>query len=224
MRQFVRKAKQLICPKPKTHPQGWVFVCYDISMNITSAKFVKGITGPDEILGDGINQIAFIGRSNVGKSSVINTLANRKDLARTSSMPGRTQEINFFLISAKGADSFYLVDLPGYGFAKASKEVQENIQRLIYWYFFQSQSEQKKVVLIIDANVGVTNNDAEMLFSLKDKGRSVIVVANKVDKFKKNQLQKQLKEIQEVVGDYKVIPYSAEKRIGVNELTNEILK
>ncbi len=193
-------------------------------MNITSAKFVKGITGPDEILGDGIPQVAFIGRSNVGKSSVINTLANKKDLARTSSFPGRTQEINLFLVSAKGADSFYLVDLPGYGFAKASKEAQENIQRLIYWYFFQSDVEVKKVVLIIDANVGATNNDMEMLFSLKGQGRDIIVVANKIDKIKKSLLQKQLKEIQEVVGDKKLIPYSAEKKVGINELANEILK
>lgn len=194
-------------------------------MNITSAKFIKGITGPDESLSDGLDQIAFIGRSNVGKSSVINSLANKKDLARTSSFPGRTQEINLFLISAQGVkSSFYLVDLPGYGFAKTSKDIQEQIQQLIYWYFFQSDYRQKKVVLIIDASVGVTNTDGEMLFSLKEANKDILVVANKIDKIKKTSLAKQLKEIQEEVGDYKVIPYSAEKRIGLNELLNEILK
>ena len=86
-------------------------------MNITSAIFVKGLVGDDEILNDGKDQVAFIGRSNVGKSSVINSLVNKKDLARTSSFPGRTQEINVFLINK----DFYLVDLPGYGFAKGSK-------------------------------------------------------------------------------------------------------
>ncbi len=194
-------------------------------MNITSAKFIKGITGPDESLSDGLDQIAFIGRSNVGKSSVINSLANKKDLARTSSFPGRTQEINLFLISAQGVkSSFYLVDLPGYGFAKTSKDIQEQIQQLIYWYFFQSDYRQKKVVLIIDASVGVTNTDGEMLFSLKEADKDILVVANKIDKIKKTALTKQLKEIQEAVGVYKVIPYSAEKRIGLNELLNEILK
>ncbi len=195
-------------------------------MNITSAKFIKGIVGPDESLGDGIPQIAFIGRSNVGKSSVINTLANRKDLARTSSMPGRTQQINLFLLSAKGGTtmgSFYLVDLPGYGFAKASKDAQEQIQKLIYWYFFQSNCEQKKVVLIIDASIGATNSDMEMLYSLKDKQKNVVIVANKIDKIKKNSLVRQIKEIQDSVGNYKVIPYSAEKKIGISELTNDIL-
>ena len=89
-------------------------------MNITSARFIKGVVGPDENLEDGVPQIAFIGRSNVGKSSVINTLANQKGLAKTSSFPGRTQQINLFLINK----SFYLVDLPGYGFAKASKDTR----------------------------------------------------------------------------------------------------
>ena len=196
-------------------------------MNIISAKFVKGIVGPDESLDDGIPQIAFIGRSNVGKSSVINTLANRKDLAHTSSMPGRTQQINLFLLSAKGGadmNSFYLVDLPGYGFAKASKDTQEQIQKLIYWYFFESDCQQKKVVLIIDANIGATNSDMEMLYSLKDKNKDVVIVANKIDKMKKNSMAAQIKEIQNSVGDCKVIPYSAEKRIGINELANEISK
>lgn len=189
-------------------------------MNITSAKFVKGLVGDDEILHDGLPQVAFIGRSNVGKSSVINSIANQKALARTSSFPGRTQEINVFLLNK----DFYLVDLPGYGFAKGSKEMQENLQRLIYWYFFDSQAEQKKVVLIIDANIGPTNNDMEMLYSLKEAGKDVVVVANKIDKIKKNNLAQEIKRIQQEVSNYKVIPYSAEKKIGINELIQEITK
>lgn len=198
--------------------------------SITSAKFIKGVVGPDEILEDGKPIVAFIGRSNVGKSSVINSLAGVKDLARTSSFPGRTQEINLYLISAGGGsasggnNSFYLADLPGYGFAKASKQDQEKLQQLIYWYLLGSDYEQKKVVLIIDANVGLTNNDAEMLYSLKEKGKDVVVVANKIDKINKTGIKKRLQEIQAAAGDYKVIAYSAEKKIGVSELTNEILK
>jgi GTP-binding protein len=196
-------------------------------VNIISAKFIKGIVGADEILDDGIPQVAFIGRSNVGKSSVINTLANKKDLAKTSSFPGRTREINIFLISAKGGsasggNSFYLVDLPGYGFAKGSKQEQEKIQSLIYWYLLDSHYQQKKVVLIIDAELGATNNDLQMLHSLKEQSKDVVVVANKVDKIKKSSYKKQLDEIQSAVGDCKIIPYSAEKKIGVNELANEI--
>jgi GTP-binding protein len=194
-------------------------------MNITSAKFIKGVVGPDEILEDGIPQIAFIGRSNVGKSSVINTLANQKNLAKTSSFPGRTQQINLFLISASGQNKpFYLVDLPGYGFAKTSKDVQEQIQSLIYWYLFDSPYRQTKVVLIIDASVGITNNDAQMLHSLKEQNKNIIVVANKTDKIKKSAYKKQLEEIQKIAGNYKIIPYSAEKKTGANELLIEILK
>jgi GTP-binding protein len=187
-------------------------------MNITSANFIKGVVEEDEILEDGVPQVAFIGRSNVGKSSVINSLANKKDLAKTSSFPGRTQEINIFYINK----AFYLVDLPGYGFAKASKSVQEKIQQLIYWYLLGSHYQQKTVVLIIDAVVGPTENDMQMLHSLEQAGKNIVIVANKVDKLKKSDYHKQLKKIKDVVGDYKVIPYSAEKKIGVGELVNQI--
>lgn len=188
-------------------------------MNITSAAFVKGVVGEDEVLDDGIPQIAFIGRSNVGKSSVINCLANKKNLAKTSAFAGRTQEINVFLINK----SFYLVDLPGYGFAYGSKDLQASLQNLIYWYFFNSNYTQKKVVLIIDASIGATNNDMEMLHSLKQAQKNVIIVANKVDKIKKSEYKQQMQKIRDVVGDYKIFPFSAEKKIGISELTNEIL-
>ncbi len=194
-------------------------------MNITSAKFVKGVVEEDEVLDDGVPQVAFVGRSNVGKSSVINSLANQKGLARTSSFPGHTQEINIFLISATGGNKFYLVDLPGYGFAKASKETQARLQQLIYWYLLDSHYLQEKIVLIIDAVVGPTETDMQMLHSLKEQHKNVVVVANKVDKLKKSEYKKQLQEIKDSLGDkYKVIPYSAEKKIGINELLNEILK
>lgn len=174
----------------------------------------------DEVLEKNIPQIAFVGRSNVGKSSVINSLTRQKDLAKTSSFPGRTQQINIFLINRV----YYFVDLPGYGFAKASKDEQESLQKLIYWYLLDSHYEQKKLVLIIDANIGVTENDMQMLHSLAEKNKNIIIVANKADKIKKSKYKNQLKEIQAIIGNYKIIPYSAEKKIGVNELTNEIFK
>ena len=195
-------------------------------MNITSAKFIKGVVEEDEILDDGVPQVAFIGRSNVGKSSVINSLVNQKGLAKTSSFPGHTQEINIFLISARSGSqnlSFYLVDLPGYGFARESKTVQKQLQQLIYWYLLDSHYEQKTVVLIVDAVVGVTELDMQMLESLEQTKKNVVIVANKIDKLKNSEYKKQLQAIQDAVGNYTIIPYSAEKKIGVGELVKQIL-
>lgn len=187
-------------------------------MNITSAKFIKSIIGTDPVLEDNKPQIAFIGRSNVGKSSLINAFTNQKNLARTSSFPGRTQQINVFLINK----SFYLVDLPGYGFAKVPKEVKVKIEDMVNWYFFNSNCEQKKVILIIDAKIGPTKDDMEMLLRLEKHDKNIIIVANKIDKLKKSEYDKQMEKIQALLTPYKVIPYSAEKRKGINELEREI--
>jgi GTP-binding protein len=184
-----------------------------------SAQFIKGVVGADQILDSNYPQVAFIGRSNVGKSSTINSLVKQKGLARTSALPGRTQEINIFLLN----DSIYLADLPGYGFAKASKADQKWIFKLINWYLFNSGYEQKKVVMIIDAKVGPTHDDLDMLEALEAREKNIVVVANKVDKIKKADYEKQMAKIQETIGLHVVIPYSAEKGIGVEELIREIL-
>src|SRR3989344_2028498 len=99
-------------------------------MKITSAKFVKGVVGDDAILAGSLPVVAFIGRSNVGKSSLINSLVNQKALARSSSTPGRTREINVYLVN----NSLYLADLPGYGFTRVSQVAQDDLRDLIYWY------------------------------------------------------------------------------------------
>ena len=187
-------------------------------MKITSAEFIKGVVGADKILEDGKPQIAFIGRSNVGKSSVINSLTGKKKLARSSSFPGCTQEINLFLINR----SFYLVDLPGYGFVKAPKEVRDRHEEMICWYLFDSRYKQKMVVLIIDANVGPTSDDLEMLRSLKEHKKDIIIVANKIDKIGKSIRNDQLKKISILVDVNKFIPYSAEKKIGVGKLIGNL--
>jgi GTP-binding protein len=189
-------------------------------MKINSAKFVKGVVGTSDILSDGKTQMAFIGRSNVGKSSVINALTNQSGLARTSSTPGRTQEINLFLIN----NNFYLLDLPGYGFTKTSHALREKLEKLINWYLFNSPYEQKKVVLIIDAYIGLQDNDLDMLRSLEEHEKNIIVVANKVDKIKKSEVRSQLQTIQDIIGDHPMIPYSAEKNSGISELLNEMMK
>ena len=187
---------------------------------ITSAKFVKGVVGDDEALDDGKAHIALIGRSNVGKSSVINSLTKQKGLAKTSSFPGRTQEVNLFLINK----SFYLVDLPGYGYAKADEQGRDKLKKIIFWYLFNSHYEQKLVLLIIDANVGVTDNDKEILRGLEERHKNILIVANKIDKVKNAVYLKRMKELQEAVGDHRIIPYSAENKIGVTELTEELFK
>lgn len=189
------------------------------NMTKLSAEFIKGVVGEDKVLDNNFPQIAFIGRSNVGKSSLINSLVKQKDLAKTSSFPGRTQEINIFLLN----NSFYLVDLPGYGFASTSKADQVWLFKLINWYLFNSDYQQKKIVMIIDAKIGVTSADLEMLEALEDKKKNIVIVANKIDKIKKADYKKQLQKIQETVGAHKIIPYSAEKGIGVEDLTEEIL-
>ena len=187
-------------------------------MKITSATFMRGVKGDNDILDDGVPQIAFIGRSNAGKSSVINTLVNIKDLARTSNTPGRTQELNVFMINK----AVYFVDLPGYGFAKGKLDLLQKINKLVYWYLFDSQ-HNPKVALIIDAEIGMTESDQGMLESLEKKGREIVVVANKVDKIKKSYYLNQIKKIKEQFNGHTVIPFSSVNKVGVGELTEELL-
>jgi len=187
-------------------------------MNIRSVEFIRGITGEDNILSDHLPQVAFVGRSNVGKSSVINSLMGRKDMAHSSAHAGRTRQINFYLINR----DYYFVDLPGYGFAKASLDERKVLQKLIYWYLLFSGVEQKKIVLIIDANIGPTEYDLDMLRQLEEHGKQVIVVANKIDKIKKSHYKTQMETINRSIGTYPFIPYSAEMKIGINELLKEI--
>jgi GTP-binding protein len=188
-------------------------------MKIESAKFIKSVSGSDDIFDDGIPQVAFIGRSNVGKSSVINSLVNRNNLATTSSFPGRTQKINLFLIN----NSLYFVDLPGYGYAKVPEKLSNSLRAMVNWYFFVSDYKQKKVVLIIDASVGPTEDDLDILLSLEDHKKDIIIVANKTDKIKQTEYEGQLKKIKELIRVHRIIPYSAKKKMGVGELLEEIL-
>ncbi len=187
-------------------------------MVIKSAEFIKGVVKEDAILTGDRPQIAFVGRSNVGKSSVINSITGQKGMARTSPTPGRTQEVNVYLINR----SLYLLDLPGYGFAKASMEGKARLHNLIYWYLFNSPYTQKKVVLIIDANIGPTDADLDTLDALINADKEIVVVANKVDKIKKSEYKKQMAKVNEAFEGYKVIPFSSDKRIGIKELGGEI--
>jgi GTP-binding protein len=187
-------------------------------MKIISAEFIKGIVADDEVLRNGIPQVAFIGRSNAGKSSTINALTKNKKLSKTSSFPGRTREINIFLIN----NTSYLVDLPGYGFAHASGEMRDKIQNLISGYLFDPKYHQEKVVLIIDAKVGPTKSDLEVLTELVRLEKNIVVAVNKVDKVKSSEYSKQMKNIRELIGEQLIVPYSAETGEGVDNLANAV--
>lgn len=188
-------------------------------MKITKAEFMRGSTDASNLIEDHLEQVAFVGRSNVGKSSLINSLTNNKKLARSSSTPGRTQEINYFLIN----DTLYFVDLPGYGYARGSFENRQLIKERIHGYLFESpQIRNNKVLLIVDANVGMTESDIEMFNELKEHNKDIIIVANKIDKVKMSDKQKNLNTIKKIAGSYPVIIYSSEKRIGTEELGNAI--
>lgn len=193
-------------------------VCYAPSMQIRSATFVKGIVGPDEVLADGRPQVAFVGRSNVGKSSTINALTRQKGLAQSSSTPGHTKKVNVFLIN----QSFYLLDLPGYGFTAKSKGEGNRQQDIIGWYLFQSAYKPRLVVMLIDAHVGATASDVEMLESLERRLHPVLIVANKIDRVKPSVLQKQLRALRTSAGSRDILMLSAEKNTGVGELGEKI--
>ncbi|MEK7157278.1 MAG: ribosome biogenesis GTP-binding protein YihA/YsxC [Patescibacteria group bacterium] len=175
-------------------------------MKINSAEFLKGIIGTDVILVDGVPEYAFVGRSNVGKSSVINSLVNRKDLVKTSNRPGKTTEINFFGINTKKC---YFVDLPGYGYAKRSPKEKESIEKLILWYLMYSDACIAKVVIILDFKAGITAFDEEMIRVLREKGYSYLIVANKADKLNQKEMVAQMRAIKEAAHEVIVMPYSA---------------
>ena len=188
-------------------------------MKITSAEFARGIKGTDSILNDTSKpQFAFVGRSNVGKSSVINALLSRKNLARSSSSPGKTREINFFLIN----DSFYFVDLPGYGYAQVRDKEKEKLVKHITWYLFESGAPIALVFVLIDAYVGPSDRDLEMIKALTQGKVPFVVVGNKFDRINKTARPKQLKEIIAKIGDVPFIPFSAEKNMGIPEVMKKI--
>lgn len=162
-------------------------------------------------------EVAFTGKSNVGKSSLINSLMNRKSLARTSAQPGKTQTLNFYHLN----DEIYLVDLPGYGYAKSSKVEREKWGEMIERYI--TSSEQLEVVfLLIDIRHDPTKNDVEMYEWLKYMEMQTIVIATKSDKLKKHQIQKSVKNIEKCLhaeeDDLIIVPYSSVTKEGREEI------
>ena len=188
-------------------------------MKISKAEFAKGVIGDDYGLEDNLPQIAFFGRSNVGKSSVINSLVGKKDLAKVSNVPGKTREANFFRING----SFYFVDFPGYGYAKRSIKERNKMIKRILWYVEYSNVRPRAVFLIIDVKVGLTALDRDMIKILGENKHQVVIIANKIDKLGKIAAEKQLSSIQKEAPYAPVLPYSAKTKEGKDELIKKIM-
>lgn len=164
-------------------------------MVINTAKFVTSVANEENIIQDALNQVAFVGRSNVGKSSLINMLTNQKKLAKASSTPGRTRLINYFLINNK----FYFVDLPGYGFAQASKKEVYSWQSIIEPYLMNND-RLKLVCMLVDARITPTVQDKQMFEYLAYYNVPFVIVATKSDKLSKAQLNKAKLNIANTLG------------------------
>ena len=189
-------------------------------MHISSAVFTVSSQKLSQCPTDGLPEFALIGRSNVGKSSLINMLTDRPGLAKVSSTPGKTRLINHFKINAK----WYLVDLPGYGYAKVSKEERDRWGRLMESYF-QEQGLISLGVLIVDARHKPTADDETMCTWFKESGCPLIVVANKLDKLKRSEVEPNLQRIRQTLDlpeEAVLIPFSAEKGLGKGELLSAI--
>ena len=192
-----------------------------MAINLQNAEFILSAAAPKSFLRDGLPPVAFAGRSNVGKSSVINRLLNRKNFARVGAAPGKTIHINYFKIDR----AFYLVDLPGYGYAKVSKSERDRWGKLMESYFAHPEL-MTLGVMIVDSRHKPTADDCTMAQWFKDTGCPLVVVANKLDKLKKSEIEPSLQTIRETLElgeETPLIPFSAEKGTGRDELLSSIL-
>lgn len=193
-------------------------------MRVGEAEFLKSATREEEWPRDGTREVAFVGRSNVGKSTMINCLSERKGLARVSSTPGRTRLLNFFdlTVHAGGRDHrIRFCDLPGYGFAKVSKAERAQWARMIERYL-EKREELEGVVVILDARIGPTDDDLQMFEWLQAKGRRAIAVATKLDKLPKAKRIPTLSRIGKQIG-LSVLGFSSEDGTGREALWRELL-
>jgi GTP-binding protein len=186
-------------------------------MKITSAEFVKSAFAEEHWTTDGLPEVAFLGRSNVGKSSLLNSLLQRKGLARTSNTPGRTQSLNYFLINGK----FYFVDLPGYGYARVSKAMRSDWGKMAEDYL----AKREQLVLsiqLIDSRHEPTTQDQQLFEWLRHYHKPQLIVATKSDKLSSNELRKNIEKIGKVLSDVSIIPYSAVTGRGREEVWRAI--
>ena len=195
---------------------------------ITQGRYIASAVKKEQYPAGGLPEIVFMGRSNVGKSSLINSLTRVKNLARVSSQPGKTQTINFYEVGAKvlpeeERKAFYLVDLPGYGYAKTGKERRKIWAKFIEEYLLEAQ-ELRFVCQLIDIRHEPMSSDVEMFQWLVDHDIPVLIVATKADKIGKNARQKQIAQIKKSLGvqELSVLPYSSLKNEGRSDLLDVI--
>ena len=187
-----------------------------MELNFNKVEFIRSAVKPADFIRDGLPQLAFAGRSNVGKSSVINRLVNRKNFARVGASPGKTSQINYFRLDGAA----YLVDLPGYGYAKVSKAERDRWGRLMEAYFASGLITAG--VQIVDARHKPTADDVTMVNWFYDTGCPVIVAANKLDKLKRSEIEPNLQRIRETLElreEDRLVAFSAERGDGREELT-----
>jgi GTP-binding protein len=181
--------------------------------NIVKAELAATAVRPEQYPAGGLPEFAFVGKSNVGKSSLLNALAGRKALARTSGNPGKTRTINFFNID----DNLLFVDLPGYGYAKLSREESEKWGQMIDSYLLKRQ-QLKCICFLVDIRHDPSPLDLQMLEWLRHYGFDVITVATKADKLKRSQLSKRLSSLCKALDTEAIIPFSSETKAGREEL------
>lgn len=186
-------------------------------MKVSSARFIKSALKPADFPKDRFKEIAFIGRSNVGKSRLLNSLANFGKLARISSSPGRTQTINFFSIN----DRFYFVDLPGYGYAKVPKKLQAGWRSMVEGYL-RDRPQLKLALLLVDCRIPPTPDDILMKEWLDYYAIENAVVLTKSDKLSRNRLTQSVRRAREVLGTDELIPFSAVSNLGKDSVWSRI--
>ena len=189
-------------------------------MIVKNTKFEISAVGPNQYPKNNLPEIVLVGKSNVGKSSFINTMINRKKLARTSSEPGKTRQINFYNID----DSFYFVDLPGYGYSKMSKKEQEQVGKFIEEYLF-NRSQISLIIFLIDIRHAPTDNDKLMYNYIIASGLPFIILANKADKIAITKVNAAVLDLQRQInpiGDIITLPFSSERKIYKDEVWNII--
>ena len=191
-------------------------------MNLQKVEFIKSAAQPNAFIRDGLPQIAFSGKSNVGKSSVLNCVLQRKDFARVGQKPGKTIHINYFKVDEQA----YFVDLPGYGYAQVAASEKERWGKLMERYFAEPEHISLGV-MIVDARHAPTKLDCVMAELFQSTGRPFLVVANKLDKLKPREIEPNMKRIRETLAlddSTELIPFSAEKGTGRNELVQAIFQ
>lgn len=196
-------------------------------MKITKAQFIKGVVGEEAIMYDGTPHIAFIGRSNVGKSSTLNALLKRNKLVKTGRTPGKTREINFFEVATQDIEKVYFVDLPGYGYAKVSKTDRKKLEDMIIWYIAHPQSDTELIVMIIDAKAGLTDFDKKMIYLMDQADKDYILAVNKIDKINQKAMNKLKQDIRADIPNANtgenIFYYSAFKNKNVHLLRERIM-